>query len=206
MAVADLHAETRAYGRTRLRELALDAAREVVLDKGWSAVRMGAIASAVGISRQSLHAEFGTKDDLGHALVTRETTEFFAVVAARLAEHPGDLGGAVFAAAHYMLTAARENPLLQTILTRAAGSDGDVSLLSVLTIQGEPIIGSAVGLVGDWVRQQWPAADPDDVRVMVETIVRLAQSHILTPTVSASEIAADLALVACRVMRLPDPA
>lgn len=62
----------------------------------------------------------------------------------------------------------------------------------------------------DWsatVRQQWPAADPDDVRVMVETIARLAQSHILTPTVSASEIAADLALVACRArMRLPDPA
>lgn len=120
----------------------------MVLDKGWSAVRMGAIASAVGISRQSLHAEFGTKDDLGHALVTCETTEF-AVVAARLAEHPGGLPGAVFAAAHYMLTAARENPLLQTILTRAAGSDGDVSLLSVLTIQGEPIIGSAAGLVGD---------------------------------------------------------
>ncbi len=201
MPVADLQAETRAYGRARLRELALDAARDVVLAKGWAAVRMGAIATAVGISRQSLHAEFGTKEDLGHALVMRETGEFFEGVRARLAEHPGDLGGAVTAAATYMLTVARENPLLQTILTRAAGSDGDAALLSLLTIQGEPIIGNAIGILGDWVRDQWPSADPTETRVMVESVVRLAQSHILTPTASPSEIAADLALVACRMVQ-----
>lgn len=201
MPVADLQAETRAYGRARLRELALDAARDVVLQKGWAAVRMGAIATAVGISRQSLHAEFGTKEDLGHALVMRETGEFFEGVRARLAEHPGDLGGAVTAAATYMLTVARENPLLQTILTRAAGSDGDAALLSLLTIQGEPIIGNAIGILGDWVRDQWPSADPTETRVMVESVVRLAQSHILTPTASPSEIAADLALVACRMVQ-----
>ena len=56
MSVVDLRAETRAFGRARLRELALDAAREVVLDRGWSAVRMGSIATAVGISRQSLYS------------------------------------------------------------------------------------------------------------------------------------------------------
>lgn len=201
MPVADLQAETRAYGRARLRELALDAARDVVLQKGWAAVRMGAIATAVGISRQSLHAEFGTKEDLGHALVMRETGEFFEGVRARLAEHPGDLEGAVTAAATYMLTVARENPLLQTILTRAAGSDGDAALLSLLTIQGEPIIGNAIGILGDWVRDQWPSADPTETRVMVESVVRLAQSHILTPTASPSEIAADLALVACRMVQ-----
>lgn len=201
MPVADIQAETRAYGRARLRELALDAARDVVLQKGWAAVRMGAIATAVGISRQSLHAEFGTKEDLGHALVMRETGEFFEGVRARLAEHPGDLGGAVTAAATYMLTVARENPLLQTILTRAAGSDGDAALLSLLTIQGEPIIGNAIGILGDWVRDQWPSADPTETRVMVESVVRLAQSHILTPTASPSEIAADLALVACRMVQ-----
>jgi AcrR family transcriptional regulator len=71
MSVVDLRAETRAYGRARLRELALDAARDVVLDRGWAAVRMGAIAKEIGISRQTLHGEFGTKDDLGNALVMR---------------------------------------------------------------------------------------------------------------------------------------
>lgn len=203
MSVVDLRAETRAYGRARLRELALDAARAVVLEKGWSAVRMGALAAAVGVSRQSLHAEFGTKDDLGHALVMRETTSYFDGVATRLAEHPGDLAGAVSAATEYMLISARENPLLQSILTRTSG-DGDLSLLSELTMQGEPILGHAVAIVTDWVRSQWPSADPDEVRLTVETVVRLAQSHILTPVGDPAQAGRDLGAVASRCLRLPD--
>lgn len=205
MSIVDLRAETRAYGRARLRELALDAAREVVLDRGWAAVRMGAIATAIGISRQSLHAEFGTKDDLGNALVMRETAEFFEGMQNLLAEHPGDLAGGVDAAAQYMLSAAQDNPLLQTILTLAPAHPGDVSLLSLLTIRGEPLIGRAEEILGGWVSEQWPEADPGDVRLTVESVVRLGLSNILTPTRAVADVARDLALLACRCLRLPDP-
>lgn len=198
----DLRAETRAFGRARLREVALDAARDVVLDRGWGAVRMGAIATKVGISRQSLHAEFGTKDELGDALVLRETAEFFDGVAARLSEHPGDLSGAMSNAVEYMVTVARGNPLLETIITRAAAG-GDVSLLSLLTVGGEALLGTATALVADWVIGQWPSAEFADVRIMVESVVRLCQSHILTPTKSPADVGADLALVACRCLPLP---
>jgi len=204
--VVDLRAETRAFSRARLRELALDAAREVVLDRGWAAVRMGAIAIAIGISRQSLHAEFGTKDDLGNALVMRETAEFFEGMQTLLAEHPGDLAGGVQAAAGYMLSVAHDNPLLQTILTLTPATGGDVSLLSLLTIRGEPLIGRGVEILGAWVIGQWPCADPGDVRVMVESVVRLGLSHILTPTRATADVAGDLAVLACRCLRLPDPA
>ena len=203
MTAVDLRAETRAFGRARLRDVALDAAREVVLDRGWGAVRMGAIATQVGISRQSLHGEFGTKDELGNALIMREMAEFFAGVAARLEEHPGDLAAAVSEAIQYMVTAARDNPLLETIITRAAAG-GDVSLLSLLTVRGEALLGTATALVGDWVSGQWPSADPADVRLMVESVVRLCQSHILTRTKEPAEVGADLALVACRCLPLPD--
>jgi AcrR family transcriptional regulator len=205
MTVIDLKAETRAFGRARLRELALEAARDVVLDRGWAAVRMGAIATAVGISRQSLHAEFGTKDELGDALVMRETTTFLDGVAARLAEHPGDLAGGVADAAQFMLSATRDDALLQTILTRAPANGGDQSLLPLLTTRGEPLIEHAVRIVDGWVTEQCPAASQADIRVMAESVVRLAQSHLLTPTKSPSEAAHDLALVACRSLRLPDP-
>lgn len=196
----DLRAETRAYARSRLRELALDTARGVVLERGWAAVRMGAIATDIGISRQSLHAEFGTKEDLGNALVLREMAEFFDGVGERLAAHPGDLAGAVSDAVEYMLTVARDNPLLETIFTRAAAG-GDVSLLSLLTIRGEALLDTATAVVRDWVISQWPSADTADVRVMVESVVRLCQSHILTPTRAPAEVGADLALVACRCLQ-----
>ncbi|MCH9720513.1 MAG: TetR/AcrR family transcriptional regulator [Actinomycetia bacterium] len=205
MTVADLKAETRAFGRARLRELALDAARDVVLDRGWAAVRMGAIATTVGVSRQSLHGEFGTKDELGGALVMRETEEFFAEMQNQLADHPGDVAGGVFAAAQYMLTAARDNPLLQTILTQTPANGGDVSLLPLLTTQGEPLIESAVEIFIGWVADQQPSAGPDDVRLMVESVVRLGLSNILTPTRAPGDVASDLALLACRCLRLPDP-
>lgn len=202
MSTVDLRAETRAYGRARLRELALDAARRVVLERGWAAVRMGAVATEVGISRQSLHGEFGTKDDLGNALVLRETAEFFEGVAARFAAHPGDLSGAMSDAAQYMVSVARDNPLLGTILTRTP-ADGDTSLLSLFTVRGETLLETAYAVVRGWVTQQWPAADPADVRLMVESVVRLCQSHILTPTRTPAEVGADIGLVAGRLLPLP---
>lgn len=197
--VPDLRTETRAYARSRLRDVALDAARQVVLDGGWAAVRMGNIAREVGISRQSLHAEFGTKEELGNALVLRETSQFFEGVGTRLAAHPGDLAGAISDAAEYMLTAARDNPLLVAILTQSAAG-GDMSLLSSLTFRGEALIETAMALVRNWATGQWPSADPADVRLMVESVVRLCQSHILTPTRTPAEVGADMALVACRCM------
>ena len=122
---------------------------------------------------------------------------------ARLEEHPGDLAAGVSEAVQYMVTAARDNPLLETIITRAAAG-GDVSLLSLLTVRGEALLGTATALVGDWVSGQWPSADPADVRLMVESVVRLCQSHILTPTKDPAEVGADLARVACRCLPLPD--
>lgn len=102
-----------------------------------------------------------------------------------------------------MVSVARDNPLLETILTRTTANGGDVSLLSLLTVRGEPLIGTAIKVFGGWVNEQWPSADPDDVRVMVESVVRLCLSHILTPTKTPEAAAADLALVACRCLR-PD--
>ncbi|MGO9506683.1 MAG: TetR family transcriptional regulator [Mycobacterium sp.] len=207
MSVVDLRAETRAYGRARLRELAIDAARDVALDRGWAAVRMGAVAAAVGISRQTLHAEFGTKEELGNAVVMRETSVFFAEMENRLAEHPGDLAGGVSAVALYIFSAVGNNPLLQTILRQTpGGGGGDVSLLPSLTTRGEPLIARPIAILVDWVEDHWPSADPTDVRVMAETIARLELSHILTPAKDPSDVAKDIALVACRCLRLPDPA
>ena len=203
--VVDLRAETRAFGRARLRELALDAARDVVVTQGWAAVRMGAIATADGISRQSLHGEFGTKDELGNALVLRETAAFLDGVRARLEEHPGDLAGGVADAVEFMLSATLDDPLLQTILTRAPVNGGDQSLLPLLTTRGEPLIEHAMEIVADWIGRQWSTTDRDDSTLMVESVVRLAHSHLLTQTKAPAKVARDLALVACRCLRLPDP-
>ena len=166
---------------------------------------MGSIAVAIGISRQSLHAEFGTKDDLGTALVERETSIFFDGIRELLAQHPGDLTGAVQHASHYILDATRDNPLLQTILT-GAPTDSDVSLLPLITTRGEPLIDRGVEIFGEWVAAQWPSLNPADTRLMVESVVRLSLSHIVTSTRPTAAVARDLARLACRCVGFSDPA
>jgi hypothetical protein len=53
--------------------------------------------------------------------------------------------------------------------------------------------------------EHWPSVDRSEAHLMAETIVRLGLSHILTPTQEPSDSARDIAVVACRLLRLPDP-
>ncbi|MCL8025765.1 TetR/AcrR family transcriptional regulator [Nocardioides bruguierae] len=194
----DLRADSRAELRSRVRDLALDSTRRVVLDVGWASVRMGSVAREVGVSRQTLHNEFGTKEDLGLALVGREAQAYFADVATRLDQHPGDLPGAVRDAAQHTLETTADNPFLQAVLTGTAS--GDTSLLPLLTSRSEPLLHDAVALFGAWVRAQWPDLDDDRARIGVEAVVRLLLSHVITPTAPPADVARDLAEVATRVM------
>ena len=59
-----------------------------------------------------------------------------------------------------MVSVARDNPLLEAILTRTPAHGGDVSLLSLLTVRGEPLIGTAIEVFGGWVDDQWPSVNP----------------------------------------------
>lgn len=201
--VSDLRAESRAATRARLRDLALDAARDVALDRGWGAVRMGHVAESIGTSRQTLHAEFGTKDDLGLALVMREVSMLFEGIAERLAGHPGELSDAVEAAVTFTLHETADNRLLQTALSGSAG--GDESLLPLLTTRSEPLLNGAVELFGDWVAGQWPDLDADVARIMVESVARLLISHAVLPIKTPEAAAQDLARVACRCLEFTDP-
>ncbi|WP_181768899.1 TetR/AcrR family transcriptional regulator, partial [Streptomyces albidus (ex Kaewkla and Franco 2022)] len=53
------------------RETLLEAAHEAAGNQPWTGVRMVDVAAAAGVSRQTLYNEFGTKEGLGAALVSR---------------------------------------------------------------------------------------------------------------------------------------
>lgn len=169
-------AEIRADARQRVRVAMLDAAHELTVEHGWGAVRMGAIATRVGVSRQTLHAEFGTKDALGQALVLSITDRFLLGVAAALEARADRLGDAVRAAVTYTLERTAEDPLLQTVLTSTRGT-GDETLLPLLTSRGEPLLHRASGVLSGWVGERFPALDRALVAEVVDSVVRLVVSH-----------------------------
>lgn len=194
-----LRDDSRAALRAQVRDLALDAARATTVRRGWGAVRMGAIAAEIGTSRQTLHAAFGTKDELGQALVARETALLLAGIAARMDEHPGDLPGAVEAGARFGLEAVADDPLLQAALAGGQAREAtshDTALLPLLTSRSAPLLGDGTALVGAWVARHAPTLDPGVAPVLVESLVRLVVSHAVAPTSTPADAARSLATLA----------
>ncbi|WP_070194665.1 TetR/AcrR family transcriptional regulator [Streptomyces oceani] len=102
------------------RETLLEAAHEAVIVRPWAGVRMVEIAERAGVSRQTLYNEFGSKEGLGSALISRRVTGFVdsvAAVAARSARKDGDVAFGCAAAAVWMLRTAPSEPLVRSALT-----------------------------------------------------------------------------------------
>ena len=178
----------RAQARQRFRDSVLDAAREAAEHDGWGAVRMGGLAMQVGVTRQTLHNEFGTKEALGQALVLREAQRFLIDVAAALDRHPHDLSAAVADAATTALELLSADPLL-----RAAVSGGDDRLLPLLTTRGQPVLQSVTGVVvGRLAGRVPPGVDPAP---LAGDMVRLVMSHAVTPTQAPQVVGNRLALM-----------
>ncbi|MFF3320619.1 TetR/AcrR family transcriptional regulator [Streptomyces sp. NPDC002889] len=102
------------------RESLLNAALVALGDLPWSAVRMVDVASAAGVSRQTLYNEFGSKDGLARALVRREADRYLHGVERVLAQRT-EAGDRLVALAQWTVAEAGERPLLRALLTGCWG-------------------------------------------------------------------------------------
>ncbi|MER6994131.1 TetR/AcrR family transcriptional regulator [Streptomyces sp. NPDC000410] len=109
------------------RESLLNAALAALSGLPWSAVRMVDVASAAGVSRQTLYNEFGSKDGLARALVRREVDAYLYGVDRLLAERadrgdradrgPAGCATSLVSVAEWTVVEARGRPLLRALLT-----------------------------------------------------------------------------------------
>ena len=97
-----------------------------------------------------------------------------------------------------MLTAARDQPVLQAILS--GGQGADVGLLPLLTTNA----GELIELAKSMIRSRSVAydLDMDDAARLatLDTIVRMIFSHLTTPAVEPGQAADDLTWVAGRLI------
>ena len=98
------------------RESLLDAAEAALTRVPWSRVRMVDVAARVGVSRQTLYNEFGSKEGLARALVRRQTDVYLAGVDRALAV-PAEPRERLAALAEWTVTAAASNALVRAVLT-----------------------------------------------------------------------------------------
>ncbi|WP_433323014.1 TetR/AcrR family transcriptional regulator [Spirillospora sp. CA-294931] len=188
--------------RSLLRERLLDATYDLVTANGWDKLRMTHIATTAGVSRQTVYTEFGTKRAIGQALVLREVERFLVGVQERLDEHRDDLQAAVEAAILFTLDAAADNPLLKSVLTSSRGGEDD--LLVHLTTRSEPLLTTSTTMLLDYAAEAWPEIDAESRELGIETVVRLAVSHIVQPVAPAAETARRLGRIVARIVLLTD--
>jgi AcrR family transcriptional regulator len=181
------------------RERLIAQAAELTRAGGWQAITMAKLADRVGVSRQTVYNEIGSKRQLAEAMVMHELEVFLRAVDAAFEEHPEDLVEALREAATRVLEMARTNPLLHAVLSASHGAES--ALLPLLTTQAEPLIEAAHGLVRRHLDTYDHGLDEALIDPLVDMVIRVLLSHVTSPSGSPRETADDIAWIAARVMR-----
>jgi AcrR family transcriptional regulator len=172
--------------RELLRRTVFEAAREQLGERTWSEITMADIATAAGVSRQTLYNEFGNRNEFGFAFVIHEGERFLDGVERAVLEHTDDPRAAIGAALQQFLHAAGEDPLIRILLS----DDGTGGMLPFVTTQGLPVVQWATDRLVAVIEEGWPQAPSTDVKILAESLVRLAISYVTTPGESPEATAA----------------
>ncbi|MGY2701272.1 TetR family transcriptional regulator [Nocardioides sp. HB32] len=182
-----------------MRDRVVEAAVAMTTESGWAAVTMGSIAERVGVSRQTVYNEVGTKPGLAEAMILHELDRFLGVVTAAFDEHPADLVDAIRAASRGVLELAQDNLLLHAVVSATHGADTE--LLPLLTTHAESLLAAAKLVVRDRVAPYDVRLDETHLDAAIDMVVRLVLSHVMQPSGPPARTAEDIAWIAARVLR-----
>ncbi|GAA1323247.1 TetR/AcrR family transcriptional regulator [Streptomyces sanglieri] len=198
------------------REVLLDAALSALATLPWTSVRMVDVASAAGVSRQTLHNEFGGKDGLARALV-RDAVDGYLAGVERALGTAGGTADRLAATAAWTVRAVRTNVLVKALLTGCwnerlprpgllvtgcpdplpgprSADPGPPTPAELLRRAGERAVAALDG--------ERPPQDPEVLAVTCEIALRLALSYALVPALSGT--GGEAPLVRHVVARAPD--
>ena len=182
-----------------MHERVVAAAADLTLEVGWAGVTMGKLADRVGVSRQTVYNEVGSKPKLAEEMVLAELAKFLAVVDAAFDRYPDDLVEAIRAAARGVLELAGSNALLQAVVSASYGAETE--LLPLLTTHSDALALTANDAVRRRVLHYRLALDDRLLDAAIDMVVRLVLSHVVHPTGTPADTADDIAWISGRTLR-----
>ena len=181
-----------------MRDRVVDAAVRLTTEVGWAKVTMARLADEVGVSRQTVYNEVGTKAGLAEAMILRELDRFLASVTVAFDEHPDDLVEAIRASARSVLEVAPSNPLLHAVVSATHGADTE--LLPLLTTHAESLLVAAKGVIADRLAPYGVSVGPQRLDAAIDAVVRVVLSHVMQPSAAPAQTAESIAWIAGRVL------
>ncbi|HEX2177021.1 MAG TPA: TetR family transcriptional regulator [Nocardioidaceae bacterium] len=194
-------AATEHHGPTPLRSRIVAAAVDLTARSGWSAVTMSRLAEAVGVSRQTVYNELGSKPALAEAMVHDELGRFLTLVESAFDQHPDDLVESIRSAAQAVLEVAPDNTLLHAIVSATHGTDTE--LLPLLTTHAGSLLDTAKAVISDRLAPFELPLDEHQREAAIDVVVRVVLSHVMQPSDTPARTAEDIAWIASRVLRTP---
>ena len=180
-------------------ERVVAAAAELTLEVGWAGVTMAKLAERVGVSRQTVYNEVGSKPRLAEEMVLAELAKFLAVVDLAFDEQPDDLIEAIRSASRAVLELARRNALLQAVVSASYGAETE--LLPLLTSRTDALVMAATQTVQARVAAYRIAIDERHLDAAIDMVVRLVLSHVVHPIGEPADTADDIAWISSRTLR-----
>ncbi len=182
-----------------IRERVIDAAITLTTEHGWAQVTMARLAEEVGVSRQTVYNEIGSKPRLAEAMILHELERFLGLVTLAFDAHPTDLVAAIRDASRAVLEASKDNPLLHAIVSATHGADTE--LLPLLTTHAGALLSTAKGVVVERVAPYAVDLTPAELEAAIDAVVRVVLSHVMQPSAAPERTADDIAWIAARVLR-----
>ncbi|GAB2979690.1 TetR family transcriptional regulator [Nocardioides montaniterrae] len=186
------------YAVAPLRDRLCAAAVQVLTDEGWGRVTMARLADEVGVSRQTVYNEVGTKNDLAEAIVLRELEFFLAGVNQSFDEFPDDLEEAIRASCRRVLKYATDNALLHAVVSANHGADTE--LLPLLTTNSASLLEGASAVLRARISAYDHQLSEREISVCIDLVVRLVLSHVMQPGGEPADVADEIAWVAARIL------
>jgi AcrR family transcriptional regulator len=184
--------------RIRVRARVLAVAAPLAVEPGWERVRLTALADACGLSRATLHREFGGKRGIAVALIEGTTERLFARASEAL-DHTGSVETGILRAFATVVEHASSDPLLASILAGRPHSGTD--LLALVTIDSSPVHDKARDLLVRYLQRRLPTLNRTVIDDAADTIVRLVAGHLATPELDDGAMGERLVRVVHRVLR-----
>lgn len=175
--------------RVLLRDSILDGMRDLLLTRDWSAITLSHVASAAGISRQTIYNEFGSRQGLAQAYALRLADRLVDQIDDAIEGNVGDVYSAFLQGFRDFFTESAADPLVMSLLTGAIKPD----LLQLITTDSGPIISHCSQRLTATFMHSWVTCSEDDAGILARAIVRLAMSYISMPPEADHDVAADLA-------------
>lgn len=181
-----------------LRQRIVSAAVDLTTHSGWSSVTMSRLAEIVGVSRQTVYNEIGSKPVLAEAMVLDELGRFLGIVERAFDGHPGDLLESVHSAVRGVLALTNDSALLRAIVSATHGAQTE--LIPPLTTRSRSLLTAARAVMADRLTPLAMPLDPRQLSTAIDVIVRVVLSHVMAPSDTPATAAREITWLAGRLL------